>query len=256
MRTAIIGHTGFVGSNIILKKKFSFYYNSSNISEIKNESFDLLISCGLSATKFLINKNPLQDKINIQNQKNLLASTKVNHIVHISSIDVYNNKIEVNENSKINSSELDHYGYNRFNFEKFIIDNFNNFHIIRLPMLFGNGLKKNVLYDLLNNQFKNRINNDSIFQWYNIENIWNDIRNIINKKINLINLISEPIKLSSINKKYFGYPINELAGKKPLITDIRSIHSKKFSNKTDYIYSKKNIENDLKKFIYTYKSGS
>ena len=89
MKTAVIGFTGFVGSNICANMKFDNYYNSKNIKELMNNSYDLLISCGLSGTKYKINKNPDSDLENIQIQKNILKSTKIKKIIHISSIDIY-----------------------------------------------------------------------------------------------------------------------------------------------------------------------
>ena len=64
------------------------------------------------------------------------------HFVLISTIDVYCNKIGVDEDSKININKLDHYGYNRHDFEQFVISLFRRSYIIRLPMLFGHGLKR------------------------------------------------------------------------------------------------------------------
>ena len=104
----------------------------------------------------------------MNNQKNILKNISTKHFVHISTIDVYDDKLEANEKSLVNVKKLDNYGYNRYQFEEFVKNNFNKYHIIRLPMLFGKGLKKNILYDLLNDQYGN-INGASVLQWYSVK---------------------------------------------------------------------------------------
>jgi hypothetical protein len=42
------------------------------------------------------------------------------------------------------------YGSNRFYLEKLVSNTFNNYHIIRLPALFGENLKKNFIFDIFN----------------------------------------------------------------------------------------------------------
>ena len=41
-KNALIGYTGFIGSNLINFKKNIFKFNSKNIHEIKNQKFDIL----------------------------------------------------------------------------------------------------------------------------------------------------------------------------------------------------------------------
>ena len=58
---ALIGHTGFVGSNILEQKDFDFCYNSKNIEEIKGKEFDLVVCAATTAVKWKSNKNPRED---------------------------------------------------------------------------------------------------------------------------------------------------------------------------------------------------
>tara|TARA_Y100001970_G_scaffold294326_1_gene450609 strand:+ start:9562 stop:10332 length:771 start_codon:yes stop_codon:yes gene_type:complete len=252
MKTAVIGFTGFVGSNICANMKFDNYYNSKNIKELMNNSYDLLISCGLSGTKYKINKNPDSDLENIQIQKNILKSTKIKKIIHISSIDIYDQKINVNENTKPNEFKLDHYGKNRYEFEKFIINNFENYHIIRLPMLFGEGLKKNVLYDLLNNQFINGINYNSVFQWYNPKNLSKDFKLITNNNLKIVNLISEPLEIKSLVDRFFLDKRKLMTQNNLIKTNVKTIYSDIFSDTSGYAYSKKTISLNLDSYISNY----
>ena len=36
MKNALIGYTGFLGSNLKLQNKFDFFFNTNNINNIKN----------------------------------------------------------------------------------------------------------------------------------------------------------------------------------------------------------------------------
>jgi hypothetical protein len=42
MTKAIVGYSGFVGSNLLQFYEFDFLYNSKNFTETKNKTFDTL----------------------------------------------------------------------------------------------------------------------------------------------------------------------------------------------------------------------
>ncbi|GIW64585.1 MAG: hypothetical protein KatS3mg092_0518 [Patescibacteria group bacterium] len=75
MKKALIGYTGFVGGNIYKKLKFDDLYNSKNIEQIEGKEYNLVISAGVSAVKWLANQNESEDwkKINILLQHLLKA---------------------------------------------------------------------------------------------------------------------------------------------------------------------------------------
>ena len=51
MSRALIGHTGFVGSNLLNQQSFDDCFNSKNINEIEHKSFEQVICAGVSAVK-------------------------------------------------------------------------------------------------------------------------------------------------------------------------------------------------------------
>ena len=152
----IVGYSGFVGSNLLQFYKFDKFYNSKNFEEAKNAHFDILYFCGIPAVKWHANKYPDQDFETINRIKTILNTITCNKIILISTIDVYEiTDIGKTHGSTLNEDydcnfEINHtYGRNRYLFEKFISDRFQNHHIIRLPALFGKGLKKkyNIRFD-------------------------------------------------------------------------------------------------------------
>lgn len=237
----IIGYTGFIGQNISKKINFKYFINSKNIDTIINKEIDLLICAAPSAEKWSINLNGENDINNINNILNVLKTIKVNKIILLSSIDIYGNNVN-NKFNELNIPDLKNnhnYGLNRIYFENNLKNIFNEkLSIFRLSGLFGNFLKKNFLFDIKNNRedMFNFINYESSYQWYNIDNLYNDINTYFNK--NLVNIVNEPIK---------NYEIIEIINKKI------NIKNNKTSNIINYdvctIFSDKLYLNDKKETL-------
>lgn len=147
---ALVGYTGFVGSNIYESGQFDAVYNSRNIQDAYGTNPDLLIYSGLRAEKYLANNAPEKDmELIVQAQENI---SKINpkKLVLISTIDVFKNPNNVDENSIIDTDELHAYGFNRYQLELWVRDQYSDALIIRLPGLFGKNIKKNFIYDYIN----------------------------------------------------------------------------------------------------------
>ena len=255
----LVGYTGFVGSNLLQFYKIDEFYNSTNFSEAVNKSFKILFFCGIPAVKWYANKNPDEDFNIIENIKNILKTIKCEKIILISTIDVYentNSKFDEEYNCIYLNNHT--YGKNRYLFEKFIKENFDNHHILRLPGLFGKGLKKNIIYDLINNNHIENIPYNSSFQWYNLDRLKKDINLVINQDIKVCNLFSEPLETKEVirlfkkiyNKDYefniehYGNNHNEI--KYDTITKYSEIFN---SKKSEYICTKEEVLHDLEKYL-------
>lgn len=149
MNVALVGYTGFVGSNILLNGNIDKKYNSKNIQDAFGTNPDILIYSGVRAEKFLSNKEPERDFENIKEAFENIKKINPKKLVLISTIDVYKNPVDVNENSNIDTDGLHPYGLNRYYLEKLVEENFNDYLIVRLPGLYGENLKKNFIYDLI-----------------------------------------------------------------------------------------------------------
>jgi len=145
----LVGHTGFVGSNLNAQYKFDGAYNSVNITDAFGTNPDLCIYSGVRAEKFLANANPKADMESIENAIDNIKHINPKRLVLISTIEVYSVPHNCDENTLIDESEMLPYGYNRRQFEKWCEANVENCHILRLPNLFGDNLKKNFLFDLI-----------------------------------------------------------------------------------------------------------
>lgn len=149
MKASLVGYTGFVGSNLVESFKFDNLYNSKNIEEAFGSNPDLLVYAGIRAEKFLANKFPKKDMEIIENAKNNIKKINPKKIVLISTVDVYKNPVNVDEDTIINIDGLQPYGLNRFYLEEWVKENFQNHLIVRLPGLYGENIKKNFIFDLI-----------------------------------------------------------------------------------------------------------
>ena len=63
--TALIGHTGFVGGTLLRQCPFDATFNSRNIQDIRGGHFDRIVCAGVSAVKWLANKEPEADSVSV-----------------------------------------------------------------------------------------------------------------------------------------------------------------------------------------------
>lgn len=254
MKRGIVGYTGLVGSNLLQFYKFDSFYNSKNFSEAQNMEFDELFFCGIPAVKWYANKFPEEDTKIIQNIKSILNTIKTKKIILISTIDVYEyTNSEMNEDYDCDIFNNHTYGVNRYLFENFIKTQFDNYHIVRLPALFGKGLKKNIIYDLINNNQIENISKDTFFQWYDLNWLKNDIDLIIKNNIKICNLFTESLSTFEIIK-LFNYPIDEFKNKSKLIYNIKSKYSNIFDSSVEgYIRDKESVLHNLRLFLKFHK---
>lgn len=174
MKTQLVGNTGFVGSNLQSEYTFDELYNSQNIIEAYEKNPDLLVYSGVPAQKFLANKEPKKDFEIIKNAINNIKKINPKEIVLISTIDVYKEPINVDEDTKINTENLQPYGYNRYCLEKWVSENIENHLIVHLPGLYGKNIKKNFIYDLIHvipsmltyEKYQELINKDNTIEKY------------------------------------------------------------------------------------------
>ncbi len=250
MKTALIGYTGFVGSNILSQNKFDDLYNSKNIHEIHGKQYDLLVNSGVTGTKWIANENPDEDIGRIQNLMDHLKEVKTQRIVHISTFDVYSKTRNVDEKTSISLKEENNvYGKNRLKIELFIKKFFPSYTIVRLPGLYGKNLKKNFIYDFIHNRKFYLTNSENIVQMYNLAHIWSDITIALDNNLSLINFSVEPIPLKQIIKEIFKIDFNNENKKTPTYYDIRSIYSPLYQSSSKYLYSSNQVLGQLKKFV-------
>lgn len=146
---SLVGYTGFVGSNLNLNGEFEGLYNSKNIGEAFGTCPDILVYSGVSRQKFIANKYPERDFEIVKNAFENIKKINPKKVVLISSVDVYKEPNGKDEDRIMETRGLRRYGKDRLWLENKVSDSFDSL-VIRLPGLYGKGLKKNFLYDYIN----------------------------------------------------------------------------------------------------------
>jgi hypothetical protein len=148
--SGLIGHTGFVGSALLRKAAFAACYNSQNIASIEGQSFGTLVCAAAPGSMLEANLAPERDAARIDALIAQLATVRAERFVLISSIAVLADFAGGDdEGTQAFQQELA-YGRNRRALEAFVESHFPGSLVVRLPALFGEGLRKNFLFDLMN----------------------------------------------------------------------------------------------------------
>jgi nucleoside-diphosphate-sugar epimerase len=253
-KSALIGFTGFVGGNLAAKHQFTDLYNSKNIGEIDGKEYDLVISAGAGAEMWRINQDPQPDLDNIDSLIEHLKTIGAKQFVLISSVCVFADFVGHDENSKPTGDILP-YGVHRLKLEAFVREHFPGALIVRLPGLFGPGLKKNVIYDLLHDNNVDRIHPGGSFQYYNLEHLWDDIQTALKNNIELLHITSEPITTAEIARDVFGMELPVPQTPAPKKFDLKSIHAETFGGHNGYLYTKEQVIDDIKAYVQKQKAA-
>lgn len=254
MSKALIGYTGFVGGNLDRQQTFEDRYNSKNIQDIDGKHYDTIVCAGVPAVKWLANKEPEQDREAISTLSEHLAAASTDKMVLISTVDVYPQPIQVNEDSPIDLDACQPYGKHRLQLEEFISDRFDTL-IVRLPGLFGRGLKKNVIYDFLNDNETHKINPDGVFQFYYLEHLTHDIDIALKNDIRVLNVATEPTRVAEVAEVCLGHPFDNPMDSAAARYDFISRYADLFGGSGGYLYSKKQVLADLADYVQKFKEG-
>jgi nucleoside-diphosphate-sugar epimerase len=255
MTDALVGHTGFVGSNLLRQHEFGARYNSKNIEEIRGQSFDTLVFSGAQAVKWWANQNPDEDWARIEAALGPMRDVRAEQVVLMSTVDVLPNIAGATEETDCHAFDCHAYGTHRLRLEDEFRSLFDPLTIVRLPALFGAGLKKNVIFDLLNDNILEKIAPKSRFQYYDLDGLWADIEQVVAAGIELIHLFPEPVETGEIVAAFF--PDLEI-GTDPLPVatyELATRHDELFGRNDGYIYGRNEVLARLGRFIEATRRG-
>jgi dTDP-4-dehydrorhamnose reductase len=239
MNNALIGYTGFVGSTLSKQASFETFYRSTNIGEIAGQSFETVVCAGAPAQKWIANREPEADRKKIEG---LIANLKLmtcKTFVLISTVDVFKSPLGVAEDTPIDESGLHAYGLHRRLLEKFIESHFTHSLIVRLPGLVGPGLRKNVIFDFLNNNNLSSIDSRGIFQFYPTVNLWYDIQTSLEAGLKIVHLTAEPISIADVSAEGFGKSFVQAQANTPAVYDMHTRHAQIFGTSGHYQYNRR-----------------
>jgi len=249
MKRALIGHTGFVGGNLKAQLAFDDLYNTSNIESIAGRSYDLIVSAGAPAAKWIANQKPMEDMMAIERLMKALKGVTARRFALISTVDVYPRPIGVDENTVVDLAACQPYGTNRLMLEGFVGMKWPDAAIVRLPGLFGSGLKKNVVYDFLNDNRLDLVHQDGIIQYYDLANIGRDVMRCLDAGLRKVNFATEPVATTEIARRVFGREFTNTLPTPGPRYDFHTIHAGVFGRTGRYLATRDEVLDAMKRFV-------
>ena len=255
MATALIGHTGFVGSNLRRQHGFDSCFRSTDIEGIRGRSFDLVVCAGVQAVKWRANREPEWDRAGIERLRGALSGVEARRFVLISTIDVYPAPVCGDEG--VEPEPVEPYGRHRRELEAWVAERFADHCVVRLPALFGDGLKKNVVYDLLHGRedMIRSMHPEGSFQYYFLDRLWDDLERARAAGMRVLNVATEPLRTREIARRFF--PEVELveSAAQPGRYDFRSLHAGHWGGRDGYLYNRGQVLEDLGEWLQRWRGA-
>ena len=237
MNDALIGYSGFVGSALMRQRSFQHQYRSTDIADIRGGRFGTVLCAGAPGQKWIANRDPERDAESISSLIEHLNKITCECFVLISTVDVFDNPVGIDEDNSPVEKGLHPYGLNRLRLERFVEERFPGALIVRLPGLVGPGLRKNVIYDMQNDNDLDMIDSRSVFQFYPMVNLWRDIEIALRSGLSLIHLTAAPVSVEDVAREGFGREFVQEILPQPAKYDFRSRHASIYGVEGPYQYS-------------------
>lgn len=236
----LIGSTGFVGGHLARSHPFEVQVHRPTLPNIAGLETDLLVCAGLPAEKWRANKEPAADWANMAELAQALATVTAQRAVLVSTIDVYQPAVDVDERSPGQFNGQGAYGAHRAWFEAFFRSQFPEALLLRLPGLFAPDLRKNLIYDLLHGRSDQwvGVNPSSTFQFFDVAKTWDIISWAQTSGISLLNVSSEPVTAQDV-ADLFGVTLTATSAQARY--DMRSIHADAFGGSDGYLFSRQSV---------------
>ena len=299
--TVLVGSTGFVGGNLLASHNFSAAYHSTDIAKGFDEENDLVVYAGVPAAMFLANKDPEADLAVMRTARENMRRLKPNRLVLVSSIAVYADSKGKTEADSPVVEDLLPYGANRLQLERWVREDFQDALIVRLPALYGKGLKKNFLYDMhtvtpamlrkekyvklagetelvkqgysdagngfykLNGEVDagrlrswfadnnwnalNFTDSRSVYQFYNLERLWQDIQTALRLELSELNLATPPVSAAQVYQVVTGKKFENHLPTQPFDYDLRTLYADSFGGANGYLCSVEEELSDISDFM-------
>jgi len=253
---ALIGDTGFVGGNLLRQGCYTDLYHSSNIGEIEGRRFELVVSAGCRAAKWIANQQPEADRAGIEVLMRALERVQADRFVLISTIDVFPSPTGVDESSEPEGTAGQPYGRHRLELERFVRARFPHALIVRLPGLFGAGLKKNLIYDLLHDNRIDLIHPEGVFQYYDLSQIEADVQRCLAAELPLVHFATEPLATRELAREAFGRELTGvLPGPAPRY-DFWTRHARVWDRSGRYLATRGEVLAQLRAFVARERGGA
>ena len=254
----ITGGNGYLGNflNINLKKKYiidtlgksnnnDFRINLLDANKVKSffkkYKYDCILHCAAyvpGKQNLLKKKHYLHNHIMTKNVVNYSSSK----IIFFSTYRVYKDNARVGFPYKINCTKITNYASSKIFSENLIVKKKKNYLILRLPTIFGEGVKNGLLYNVIKNNYINDKINENWYVLY-ADRILRPLEKFLEKKLNagIYNIAYQGDQSFDLIQNFIFKILNKKTRLSP---------KKKFFLKSNSLnYSLNNLKKDLIKYI-------
>lgn len=200
---ALIGWSGFVGGALEPRIRPSARFRSTDVHKLAEAEVDEVVCAGAPAEKWRANAEPERDWAGISRLMAALDSTQASSCVLISTIDVHADSRGVDESTPADTEQEQAYGRHRALLEEFVTRRFDDALVVRLPGMFGPGLRKNLVYDLIHQPAERFAHAASTFQFYDVRDVWGHVLAARDAGLRVVNLATEPVSAAQVARECF-----------------------------------------------------
>ncbi|MDP9385401.1 MAG: hypothetical protein M3P50_09240 [Actinomycetota bacterium] len=247
---ALVGHTGFVGGLLERAQPFDGHFNSGNVEELPERAWDEVVCAAMPAEKWRANREPAGDAAALERLWRALDATSAGRVLLISTVDVFDPPAGQDESAPPGAGHA--YGANRAELERRVLGRFEDVAVVRLPSLYGPGLKKNALYDMLAGR-PCPTGPAARFQWYDLERLPGDLAVVAAERLRLVQLVTEPVSMGAIAERCF--PDSEIGEGPAPAYDLRTRHAETFGGSGAYLQDAAAALAGIERFVTRVRAG-
>lgn len=243
---ALIGHSGYVGATLLRQQPFDALFRRSDIDEVAGRAFESVICTAAPAQKWIAERDPEADRANIERLAKNVTAVDTARFTLISTVDVFDDSKGMTEDDT--PAPTTAYGRNRLWLEQAVRDRFPDALVVRLPGLVGPGLRKNAVFDFLNDNNLHLIDARAVYQFYPMVNLSADLAAAERSGLRLAHFSAEPMSIAQVAAAFGIDFTNEVADRAPARYDLRSKHAAAFGGTGAYLYDRRHCETAIRAY--------
>jgi nucleoside-diphosphate-sugar epimerase len=204
VRRALVGWSGFVGGALDARIAPVARFRSTDVDRLPAADVDEVVCAGAPAEKWRANADPDADRAGLDRLTAALDGSRARSCVLVSTVDVFADSRGVDETTPPDPTQEQAYGRHRAQLEEFVRGRFDDVLVVRLPGVYGPGLKKNLVFDLIHQPGARFAHQDSSFQFYDVRDLWGHVLLARDAGLSVVNLATEPVTSAQVARECLG----------------------------------------------------
>ena len=222
MKRALIGYTGFVGASLLASGGFTHGFNRADAAEARGIRFGEVVVAAVPC--LAAQPDDAADAAAVAALAEVIASLQAERCVLLSSPEVFAPGAHDEDAIPAPSTPA---GVRRRALEELVAGKFARSSIVRLPGLFGDGLKANALFELASGR-AGAIDPAARRQWYPLRRLAGDLEHIAGAGLAVAHLAPEPVAFREVLARHFRTLVPGREGAAPAVPELTTRHAALF----------------------------